>query len=390
MFDAFAYRPHPHNRRLFAGKPFTTALDEAKSMLTLASSTPPCCFSQLCLPQREDSPPPPQERVSPNILVEYAYVPVRSHSPLSSSPQTDSPPSPAYPMDLEEETEKGSDSPPTPPLTTQERTMQEAQEAQEEAMDTRSTQEEVEQEEVVSRADVVPSPPQPIAPPPQPTRAEHASPLLEGWVNIPSLPPRHILVFDTETTGLAGSVIQLAYSLWEEDSSCKEGGKVVEEKCWYLKTEEVIQPSAKAVHGIDSSVLEEKGEDPRRVLSDFADVIRREKERDNVRFVAHNASFDVGRLEHTLRVLDLSFPLLRKGEVFCTMQHLRSKIGAKNRLGRLKNPSNEETFHRLFGHPPPFSLHDALNDVKVTLLSYLEAERRGWINKSPLFPLMAN
>lgn len=179
---------------------------------------------------------------------------------------------------------------------------------------------------------------------------------------------RRVLVFDTETTGLKGSVIQLAYLV------CTGEGEEVEHGNWYLKTKERIEEGAKAVHKITEDVLHAKGEEPSVVLSRFDSIVKEERRRGTV-FVAHNSAFDVARLSYTASVVGVSSPI-RKGEVVCSMQAFKHRCRAKDRRGNVKNPRNEEVFHFLFGEAPSFPLHDAMGDVRVTMANWVEGTRR--------------
>ena len=97
-----------------------------------------------------------------------------------------------------------------------------------------------------------------------------------------------------------------------------------------------------------------------------------------VRIVAHNASFDVARLNHTAICQGL-VPSLRSAAMLCTMHTATRHCGLRTRGDkRSKAPKNEELYAFLFGHPPAERLHSALPDCRVTLASYVEGRARKW------------
>ena len=184
-------------------------------------------------------------------------------------------------------------------------------------------------------------------------------------------PDAATLVFDTETTGLNGTVVQLAFVLLDE------GGKEVGSSVRYLRLlpGEVVGERARQVHGITDDELDSKGEDAVDVLSDFDSECRRVLGRGG-RVVAHNASFDFACVQRTASKAGACLSLGR-GDVFCTMQAGRLAFPFFNKNGRRKNPSNEELYETFFGSLPTGKLHDALVDSRVTAASFAEGKKRG-------------
>ena len=97
--------------------------------------------------------------------------------------------------------------------------------------------------------------------------------------------------------------------------------------------------------------------------------------------VAHNASFDVGRLNSTALKHKLKLPPLCSAPpaMLCTMnsaaQHCRlRKKGDKG----FKRPSNEELYVYLHQRKPSGQLHRALPDCRITLSSFIKGRAKHW------------
>lgn len=98
-----------------------------------------------------------------------------------------------------------------------------------------------------------------------------------------------------------------------------------------------------------------------------------------VRVVAHNASFDVARLNHTAHRHGLAGGVLRSATMLCTMHSATRHCQLRARKGkRLKAPRNEELYLFLHKRKPSGQLHRALPDARITLASYLEGKKRKW------------
>lgn len=173
-----------------------------------------------------------------------------------------------------------------------------------------------------------------------------------------------VLVFDTETTGLAALdvVIQLGYCL-------SAGGMVIEEyeKVW--RGDVPSNPFALKVHKIPNRAVLNSPHDPREELNKFADLARRVTEAGGV-VVAHNAQFDVRMLGQTARKLGLlGFDL---GSVFCTAKNLK-RVPCEERGPTCKN---SDVYKFLNG--PPMIFHQALNDAKATAYVYEHGLKNAW------------
>ena len=181
----------------------------------------------------------------------------------------------------------------------------------------------------------------------------------------------NVLVFDVETTSLAGSVIQLGWILAD---TC---GNILNEKQVYYKLTdgERISNEAFKVHKITEKQLQQKGICAKNIQN-FIKLCKIAVQ-NGCTLVAHNSRFDVQRINHTASLNDLQSTILQN-EVFCTMKNSMSRCGLVKVDGKTKFPTNAELYNFLFGELPDEQLHDALGDCKVTLKSFVEGRNRGW------------
>lgn len=94
---------------------------------------------------------------------------------------------------------------------------------------------------------------------------------------------------------------------------------------------------------------------------------------------AHNASFDVARLNHTALRHQVSVPPLRSAHMLCTMHNATKHCGLRKRGNKsLKAPRNEELYVHLFKRKPAGRLHRALPDCRVTLACYVKGRELKW------------
>ena len=103
----------------------------------------------------------------------------------------------------------------------------------------------------------------------------------------------------------------------------------------------------------------------------------REAKRRGCQVVAHNATFDVNRLNHTADVHHM-LPIVHRKEVLCTMVGSTVYCNLKRVDGQPKVPTNEELYQFLFGEEVTGVVHDALADARITAQSYIEGRERGW------------
>jgi len=193
-----------------------------------------------------------------------------------------------------------------------------------------------------------------------------------------------ILVFDTETTGLPKSwkapvtdvnnwprMVQVA---WVQ-ANTETGAKLT---CNYIIQPEgyTIPTAAAKIHGITTEQATAEGVSLGKVLDVFS---KRIAEADIM--VAHNYSFDkaivgaefirTGREQHCT-------VLLKKKSV-CTMLATIKFVGARNKRGGNKFPTNMELYKKLFGKEFE-GAHDAKADVEATDRSFWECCRVGLLN----------
>jgi DNA polymerase III epsilon subunit-like protein len=187
------------------------------------------------------------------------------------------------------------------------------------------------------------------------------------------------LVFDTETSGFGGCVLNLGWVLADG------GGKELAayDRLWCLPKGERIHSGAYKAHGISLHDLRRASSDA--VLNvapevgEFFALVAAARAA-GVRIVAHNASFDVARLNHTAHRHKLrGATSLCSADMLCTMYSATKHCGLRTRGNkRLKAPRNEELYQFLFEKAPTERLHRALADCRVTLASYVEGRKRHW------------
>lgn len=164
------------------------------------------------------------------------------------------------------------------------------------------------------------------------------------------------VVLDTETTGLNFS----------------DGHRVIEIGCveminrrltgrnfhYYVNPEYEIEQEALEVHGISNDFLQDK---PffADIAKEFCDFI------DGAEIIAHNASFDVGFLNHELKLAKLRLgKIVDYCKVFDTLALARQlHPGQRNNLDALAKRYNINHFNR--------DLHGALLDAEILAQVYL-------------------
>ena len=183
-----------------------------------------------------------------------------------------------------------------------------------------------------------------------------------------------VVAFDVETTGFRGAVVQVGLVEVYNDGTL---GRIVS---GILRPPEGIEmeAGALAVHGIDEGRLARDAE-PAQPLLMRAVAFLKDTHAKGVPIVAHNATFDRGRMNYTLLMHDL--PELDV-PIQCTMRGATPWCGLKNIKGAKRGPKNEELYHILMGRTAQADfgngLHDAVVDATVTGMSYVEGKRRGW------------
>lgn len=182
----------------------------------------------------------------------------------------------------------------------------------------------------------------------------------------------HVLVFDTETTGLRSKdvVVEIGYAIYTKDGTFVRG---VEE---YWKTDAHIHPKAQAVHGITRETLRKHGRCPKQGMTRFVRSCERVI-RNGGKIVAHNAKFDLRLLKQTMQRCGRGFPrnVLSDRNVLCTLNALRPMRQMLG--GKLKNV---HIFKRLGGSEDMFegNAHRALFDCRITGYVFFKGLERHW------------
>jgi DNA polymerase-3 subunit epsilon len=174
-----------------------------------------------------------------------------------------------------------------------------------------------------------------------------------------STPTRQI-VLDTETTGM--NKLGVHY----------EGHRIIEIGAVevinrrptgrhfhvYVKPDRLVDPEAYGVHGISDEFLADKPTFDQ-IAAEFIDFIR------GGELVIHNASFDIGFMDHEFRMLQRDIP---KTDTFCTitdslLMARRLFPGKRNNLDALCNRYEIDNTKR--------TLHGALLDAEILAEVYL-------------------
>jgi hypothetical protein len=208
----------------------------------------------------------------------------------------------------------------------------------------------------------------------------------------------HILVFDTETTGLPPNgrrqqvdpakwpfIVQLGFVFVDTDSS--EAG--LEEVHDIIVKVEGDIPTAH-IHGITKEINSAQGVPFPEAFAKMSGLIDRAD-----LIVGHNIEFDVGMLE--AECLRHGIPFTPPAKQFCTMRRTTDYCGLVSAKGFPKPPKLVELHNILFGEPPSVS-HKALSDVFTCLrcfykfvlkreppLSFWEEEKKGKENAPTFF-----
>jgi DNA polymerase III epsilon subunit-like protein len=175
------------------------------------------------------------------------------------------------------------------------------------------------------------------------------------------------LVFDTETSHFSGCVLDIGWII--ADSNGAELASY--SKLWRLPARERIHSQSYAQHRITTDLLRRDGVDPKLELAEFFALVARALHL-GVRVVAHNASFDVARLNHTALKHQLKLTPLYSAQLLCTMHNATKHCNLRKRGGKsLKPPHNQELYVFLHKCEPAGPLHRALPDCRITLACYV-------------------
>jgi DNA polymerase-3 subunit epsilon len=215
----------------------------------------------------------------------------------------------------------------------------------------------------------------------------------------------HVLVFDTETTGLPKSkiinpdtlhlwphIVQLSFVIYDTDLN-----DIVEAKDYIINVESkvIIPEESIKFHKITNEISHSKGVTIEEVLNVFFYYLR------NVdKVVGHNVSFDINMVKiELLRIIYLNKIISSKEQtetkhnlhfltnyknISCTLQDSIDLCNIKviDKYGKhyAKWPKLSELHHKLFDSVPN-NLHNSFNDILVTLRCFVKMEHNTDLNE---------
>ena len=198
-----------------------------------------------------------------------------------------------------------------------------------------------------------------------------------GAYGVPSLslPAEHppVLVFDVETTGCSPVVVcQLACALAQK-GTVREGNWIFQ-----LPPGARISYHAFSVHGISQKTCFLYGVAPKPILEYFLCLVHRVKAEGGF-VVAHNKAGDVANVRRTAQIWQCPCDL-EADAVFCTQQCSTPFSPLLNKKGNRKVFKNEELYEYFYGTRPTWArLHNAMDDVRVTLLNFKAMSASGHV-----------
>ena len=189
-----------------------------------------------------------------------------------------------------------------------------------------------------------------------------------------ALPRAACLVLDTETSGFAGCVLDIGWII-ADDAGIELASY---SRLWRLPVGERIDSRAFRAHHISAATLSTDGVDPRTEIAELFALLTAALAF-GVCIVAHNASFDVARLNHTAFKHKLKLAPLSSAVMLCTMHNATKHCSLRKRGSKsLKPPRNEELYEHFFKRKPSGPLHRALPDCRVTLACFVQGRKLKW------------
>jgi DNA polymerase III epsilon subunit-like protein len=195
----------------------------------------------------------------------------------------------------------------------------------------------------------------------------------------PVVPPnafeRTVLCFDTETAGFSPPAIcQLAYSLY------KNGQVTHFNKILRLPVGVTINKAATEIHGITNRQVATEGWPAGPELLAFWELVQ-SVYADHGTVLGHNVSFDCRAFNASVQKhgITLAGAPLDAADMFCTMSASSRWSTLTTKRGGRKNFKLAELYEALHGQPPHWArLHNALDDVHVTVACYYTGAQKGW------------
>ena len=188
----------------------------------------------------------------------------------------------------------------------------------------------------------------------------------------------HVIVFDTETTGLPldrktppsctedwPSIVQIS---WIEYDTLLHKIIGMGDHLVRLRSGVTLSPASTAVHGITRSLLSRKGVSPELAIEEFLAALGRSD-----RVIAHNLDFDQAVVQAECYRQGLQNPFGGGARPYCTAKAGVPLVQAwceKNGRRFLRFPKLWELHKELFNHDVD-NLHVSLADVLVCLRCYL-------------------
>ena len=185
------------------------------------------------------------------------------------------------------------------------------------------------------------------------------------------------IVLDVETTGLPKNyqaslkqvdnwphIVQFAWIVFDD-------GKI-EEKSFIIKPNNYVIPEESTeIHGITNEKAL-NGTSLKTVLKQF------KIDCENVdKVIAHNSSFDISVVLAACYRIKSNASFLKNKKVICTMKTTTNLCKLPGKYGH-KYPKLEELFTFLFNKKPDVTLHDALEDSRITFQCYQELLNRNY------------
>jgi DNA polymerase III epsilon subunit-like protein len=181
-----------------------------------------------------------------------------------------------------------------------------------------------------------------------------------------------VLCWDTETAGLGKPAIcQLAYVLVSAD-----GTHSMYDKIWKMPDGVYMSKDATKIHGITADKCK-LGASPGSELIAFWNLVQQVLAEGGV-VVGHNIQFDCRAFNFTSEKWGLTHTL-EHGHMLDTMKESKPHSTLTTVKGYRKAFKNDELYRELFGSFPAWArLHNAMDDVHVSILNYQEGKRKGW------------
>lgn len=217
----------------------------------------------------------------------------------------------------------------------------------------------------------------------------------------------HVLVFDTETTGLPKTkiinpdtlhlwphIVQFSFVIYDIETNT-----IIEVKDYIIKVDKsvIIDDESTKIHGITNEISQVKGIPLEYVLKEFFYYLRNAD-----KLVGHNVSFDINMIKiELLRIIYLHkykaskmkiteiktnlHYLTNYKNVVCTLQESIElcDIKAIDKYGKTytKWPRLLELHQKLF-QTTPNNLHNSFNDILVTLRCFVKMKHNTDLNNN--------